>query len=252
MVVPPAVAVAVPPVHVVAAFGVAAIVTFVGKVSITPMFVSGTAVVALLRIVMVKSDVAPGAMTVCKNDFEMPTPDVLPMFNVACAGAALLAPCSEVNAPAEIVFTKIPGTAPVTVTVIAQVAPARTVPFASETTPAPATAVTVPPAHDVDEAGTGATKIFGGNASLRAIPESGAAPAALLTMLIVMTDVEPGVIVVRLKALLMLTAGAAVYVSPADDPFWFCSAPALKLTPAAPIVFVTRPGAAVVAARIKT
>jgi len=71
-------------------------------------------------------------------------------------------------------------------------------------------------------------------------------------MLIVMTDVAPAVIVVGRNALAMLTPGAAVYVSPADDPFWFCSAPALKLTPAGPIVFVTRPGAALGAALMST
>jgi len=90
-VVPPAVAAAVPP-QVVAAFGVAAIFTLAGNVSVREMALSGTVVVAVFSNVIVRTDVPPGAITLGENAFVMPTPETLPTLRSAVAGAALLAP----------------------------------------------------------------------------------------------------------------------------------------------------------------
>jgi hypothetical protein len=63
---PPAVAVTVPP-HVVAALGVAAIVTPVGNVSVRPIPPSATAPEAVLGIVIVSVEVPPEVIVVGEN-----------------------------------------------------------------------------------------------------------------------------------------------------------------------------------------
>jgi hypothetical protein len=101
---PPGAAVTVPLGHVVAAFGVAAIVTFAGSASVSASDVSATALAALLLTEIVNVDVAPGAIVAGAKLFATVTP-VVPMLSVACAGATFVTAWVVVTAPAGIVLT---------------------------------------------------------------------------------------------------------------------------------------------------
>jgi hypothetical protein len=100
----PLTAVTVPPVHVVAAFGVLAIVTPEGNASVNAIPLSATAPEAVFAIVSVSSDVPPGAIVIGAKLFVNVTFGAFAIVNVAVAGAVLLIPCVVVSAPAGIVF----------------------------------------------------------------------------------------------------------------------------------------------------
>ena len=119
-------------------------------------------------------------------------------------------------------FVQIPVVELVIVTETVHVAPAAIEAFAIEIVVAPATAVIVGvPQFSDDAAGTAATVTFGIGPSLNATPESGAAPTALFAIEIVMTDVPPGAIAFKLKALLIVTPGAGPSVLLPVDAVWF-------------------------------
>jgi hypothetical protein len=84
---PPAAADTEPPVHVVDALGVAASVTFVGSGSVSASEVNAIAFAEVLLTVIVRIDVAPGAMMLGANALETVTPGAFPTLSVACAGA---------------------------------------------------------------------------------------------------------------------------------------------------------------------
>lgn len=101
--VPPATAVTVPAGHVVAAFGVAAIVKPEGKVSVSDIPDSATAPAAAFAIVIVKSDELPAAIVAGANAFVSPMLP-RPIVRFAVAGAVFVTPCVVVRALALIVF----------------------------------------------------------------------------------------------------------------------------------------------------
>jgi hypothetical protein len=102
---PPAAADTEPPVHVVEAFGVAASVTFVGSGSVSASDESVAAFADVLATVIVRIDVAPGAMMLGAKAFVTVTPDAFPTLSVACAGAAFVDPCASPSELGGIVFT---------------------------------------------------------------------------------------------------------------------------------------------------
>jgi hypothetical protein len=217
----PGLAVRVPPVHVVVAFGVAAILTFAGKPSLSPIDESATAFVAVFAIEIVSVDVPFTGIATGEKLFASVTAETLPMLSTADAGAVFVAPCVEPNAFAGIVFVEMPLVLLVTVTTIVQVAFAATLPFASATVDAPAVAVTVPAPQVVDAFGVGAIVMPAGNVSASVMPESGADPVAVFATEIVSVEVPPGAIVMGENAFASVTFGAAVSVLIADVPVWF-------------------------------
>ena len=197
----------VPPVHVVDAFGVAAIVTCAGNPSLSPIDVSGTALVAVFAIEIVSVDVPFSGIATGEKLFASVTAEIFPMLSTADAGAVFVAPCVEPKACAGIVFVEMPLVLLVTLTTIVHVAFAAMLPFASATLDAPAVAVTVPAPHVVDAFGVGAIVMPAGNVS-----ESGADPFAVVATVIVNVEVPPGAIVIGENAFASVTFGAAVNV----------------------------------------
>jgi len=211
-VVPPGLAVTVPPVHVVDAFGVAAIVTCAGNPSLSPIDESGTALVAVFAIEIVSVDVPFTGIATGEKLFASVTAEIFPMLSTADAGAVFVAPCVEPKACAGIVFVEMPLVLLVTLTTIVHVAFAAMLPFASATLDAPAVAVTVPAPHVVDAFGVGAIVMPAGNVSESVMPESGADPFAVFATVIVNVEVPPGAIVIGENAFASVTFGAAVNV----------------------------------------
>ena len=118
---------------------------------------------------------------------------------------------------------------PVTLTVTVHVAPAASVPLASATLVPPASAVTVPAAHVVAAFGVVAIVTPEGSVSVSATPESATAPAAVLGMVIVSTDVPPAEIDAGRNALLRAMAARlivklAVAVAEFETPCVFVNA----------------------------
>ncbi len=217
----PGFAVTAPPGHVVAAFGVAAMVTFAGKPSLSPIAESGTAFVAVFAIEIVSVDVPFTGIATGEKLFASVTAEIFPTLSTAEAGAAFVAPCVEPNAFAGIVFVEMPLVALVTVTTIVHVAFAATLPFARARLDAPATAVTVPAPQVVDAFGVGAIVMPAGSASASVMPESGAEPLAVFATEMVSVDVPPGAMVTGENAFASVTFGAAVSVLFAVVPVWF-------------------------------
>jgi hypothetical protein len=89
---PPAVAEAVPLPHVVEAFGVPAIVTFAGSVSVKARFVSAAAPDAVLAIVSSSTDVPPTRICAGVNVLLNATAGATFTVSVSVAGAPLVAP----------------------------------------------------------------------------------------------------------------------------------------------------------------
>jgi hypothetical protein len=95
----------VPAPHVVAAFGVGATWTFVGKVSVSDIPASATASEDALTTCIVSVEVPFVAIATGANVFAIPTPELLPTLSDACAGAAFVEPCASESEDAGIVFT---------------------------------------------------------------------------------------------------------------------------------------------------
>jgi hypothetical protein len=105
IVAPPAASETEPPVHVVDAFGVAASVTFVGSGSVSESEVNAAAFAEMLLTVIVRIDVAPGAMMLGEKAFTTVTPDAFPTLSVACAGAEFVDPWASPSELGGIVLT---------------------------------------------------------------------------------------------------------------------------------------------------
>jgi hypothetical protein len=102
--VPPGAALTVPAVQVVAAAGTGAITTFAGSVSINAIDESGSDPACVFAIVTVSVDVPLAAINAGAKLLASVTPETLPMFSTADAGAVFVAPCVDVTAPAGTVF----------------------------------------------------------------------------------------------------------------------------------------------------
>lgn len=201
----PAAAVTVPEVHVVAAFGVAAIVRPEGNASVRATPVSATAPGAVFGMVIVRTDVSPAEIVAGANALlRVMAAGMTVRF--AVAGAELDAPCVVVNALGAIVFVYVAATAPVTSTVTVQVEFAPSVPPDNATLAPPAVAVAVPEGHVVAAFGGAAIVTPAGNVSVSVIADSETAPGAVFGIVIVRVDVPPAVIVAGENASLKATA----------------------------------------------
>lgn len=103
IVVPPAVAAALPAPHVVDAFGVAAIMTPAGNVSVSASALNGTAPTIVLGMVIVKSETAPATI----DGGAKASVGARPLFVIVSEledGAAFETPCVVPRAFAGIVF----------------------------------------------------------------------------------------------------------------------------------------------------
>jgi hypothetical protein len=169
--------------------------------------VSATADADVFATEIVSTEVPPGAIKSGLNAFESVTPDALPTFSVACAGAVLVAPCALVTAFAGIVFTETPATDDVTETVIAQLALAGSEAPESATLVAPAAAVTVPLVHVVAAFGAGATFTLAGSVSVTPTAVSAIAVFEVFATVIVRVEVP----------FTAIAAGAKLFVTASPD-----------------------------------
>src|ERR1700677_4563769 len=211
--------------------------------SVTFVFVSGC--VPLLTTVTEYAIDCPG-LTVEElgTDVFATTSVGCPIVMFETAGAAFVAPCVSPIEPALIVFVYVPGTVPVTLTVIVHVPLIAIAPPARVTVEPPAVAVAVPP-QVVAAFGVAATVTFAGSVSVTPTAVSGTVVVAVFSNVIVRTEVPPGAITIGENAFVIPTpetlptlssavAGAAL-VAP-----WF-----VVIAPAG-IVFVQMPGAELV------
>jgi hypothetical protein len=101
---PPAVAPAVPPAHVVLAFGIVATTTPLGSESVSARLVSAEAPLAVFAIVSVNVETPLAKIGVGLNALVSVTFAALTTASVALAGCEFVPPCVVVSAPAGIVF----------------------------------------------------------------------------------------------------------------------------------------------------
>lgn len=224
----PATAVTTPP-QVVDAFGVAAIVTFAGRVSETATAVSGKR--SELKRTRVSVETPPGAMTVGAKLLPMPAPGST--VSVALAADVLVAPWELETAPMGIVFVRFPGWKAVTLTEMLQTPPPGIEAPESEKVPPLGGALTVPPVQVVVAAGTEARIIPAGKMSDRDRPERRVAVRFVRET--VNVDVPPPGIETGAKLLLSPTVSAA-FVNVAEAAVTF-GTPSLSDRAFAGIVF---------------
>ncbi len=256
----PATAVGAPaPEHVVEAFGVAAITTPLGKVSVNAAVRLAAEVLALLSVT-VSVEVAFAAMVLGANALATVGVTVVTV-KLAVAAAALL-PLEVCSALAAIVLVYTPPIAEVTSTLTVQLPAGIERVVGSVTEPEPATAVGPPaPAHVVEAFGVAAITTPLGKVSVNAAVRLAALALALLS---VMVSVETALAAMVFGAKAFATVGATVLTArvalaaAALLPLEVCSAlAAIVLTNAPPegdttsTVTVHEPGVAPTAAGIE-
>lgn len=207
----PGAAAIVPPPHVVVAPGDAATEIPIGRLSVSDIPLSATEPVAVFGIVMVRTELLPAVIDVGEKALLIATGGAT--SRSAVAGAVLDAPCVDVTAFAGIVFVYVPGVEAVTDTVMVQFKPAARPPPVSATLDPPLVAVAVPEPQVVAAFGVAATTTPVGNVSVNARPESAVAPVAVFLTVTVKVEVPFGAMLVGEKALVTVTAGAAVKVT---------------------------------------
>jgi hypothetical protein len=231
---PPATATTVPLGQVVAAFGVAAIVTPVGNASVNAMPVSATAPEAVFGIVMVRVEVPPEAIDVGKNALAIASAAGV-IVRLADVDDSFVTAWLSISALAGIVFVYVFATVPVTLTDIVQLLAAPIVALVSTSVDPPAVALAVPEAQVVAALGVAAIVTPVGSVSVRPAPVSATAPVAVFAMVTVNVEVAPEAIDVGENALESVTGGATSRVALAGE---LLVAPCVVVNELVGIVFV--------------
>jgi hypothetical protein len=149
----------------------------------------------------------------------------------------LLAPCVLVTLFAGIVLVYVLGVAPVTWTEIVHVAPAGSVPAASDTFVPAAAAVTVPEPQVVAALGSAAMVTPAGKASDAVKLESATLPVPVFASVMVRVEIALGEIEAGANAVLSVRLGADATLNPALALATFV-APCVVVSAPAAIVFV--------------